>query len=156
MRPVYETEETKRVERHIADTFAAAWRCEFHERRKFDSVDFHITQSGLIVAWAEVKQRKVDRMTYPTIILSADKAMHGVLRAELTGKPFLFCIKFNDAFAYAKVRRDHLKRIALAGRVDRGDPADIEPCIDIPIGDFATVETTDSWIDDYSQAEGKQ
>ena len=130
-RPVYESESDRRVEREIAESFAERWRCSFHHLRRLSQVDAAIMQDDKVVAWAEIKRRRVPAKRYPTILLSAEKAAHGVNLSQLTEMPFLFLVRFDDCDAYVKVEQRHLKQLRIMGRTDRGDEADVEPCIEI-------------------------
>lgn len=137
MRPVYETPEDLKRQEAVARVFENEWKCKLVRNKALDPIDYNVVRNDTqVVAFAEVKCRAVESSRYDSIILSLRKAVTGVMQSELTGKPFMLLVGFEDCYAHVPIKRDHLSRIKIAGRTDRGDPDDMEACIEIPSDHF--------------------
>lgn len=140
VRQTYETAVDVDNERSVADQFERKWGAKFIKLRRLAPVDFAIVRDGTVVGWAEVKCRKHEMGKYPTLILSADKAMSIMGRVEHSGLPCFLCVRFSDGLAFVAMKDEYLSRISIKGRNDRGDDDDMEPCIEVPIADFRRVQ----------------
>lgn len=132
-RPVYETKEDRSRERSVADTLERAWKVKLVKLRPLAPVDFAVVRDGRVVGWVEIKCRQHELGRYPTLILSSDKALSGMERAERSGLPWILCAQFTDAIAYTRMKPEYLNAIWIRGRSDRADDYDIEPCVEIPV-----------------------
>ncbi len=138
MRPTYESKsdlENEAVfQRYILDRGYTAVKLA----AQFYQVDWIFLKDNKIVRFAEFKRRQVNSSTYPDIILSLHKWEALLLWGKY--KPSAFFVTFNDKTMFIKATNNHGYKIALAGRRDRGDKQDIEPCIHLPITDFKVWE----------------
>lgn len=139
MRPIYETATDISREAGIAASLAACWDCRFQKMPKFYGVDFAALRKGEITAWFEIKHRFA---SYPSYRLSLHKWMRGIELSEITGKPAFIVVSWpvdgKREVIYRAINRDPVK-VVLGGRKDRGDPDDIEPMVEIPVGEFKRV-----------------
>jgi len=118
------------VARRISDRSAGI----LHPFGPMDEVDGWIERGGRIVSIVEIKRRKVDRTTYPTIWFALRKWQALTLASVAFGVPALFIVHYNDGIYY--VRSDDVCGcpLVIGARTDRGAPNDREPVIDVPIG----------------------
>jgi hypothetical protein len=139
MRPIYETPETLKNEREVADFLSGIWGCEFVKLKISYGLDFGIMKDGDLVATAEIKCRNYDSATIDALgglMLSASKAH----RAADWHVPFVLAVRLTDGLFTASIQDWSSYRIEITGRRDRGDWQDIEPCFIIPMDQFNKVE----------------
>jgi hypothetical protein len=134
-RPRYETKKDLDNELEIATAFAAGHQLEKLPVNDY-SADYQILRDSNPVAIVEVKDRPGWKKHFPDVILSLAKA-EMLLDWTNKGIPAFFVARLCGDIYYVKVdnRMSNWKR-KIAGRKDRGDPADLEECVHIPINDF--------------------
>jgi hypothetical protein len=148
MRPFHETERHRAEERAMVERVAEAWSCRIQKLPLAYCVDWALgsPRTRQTRAWVEAK----DRSTYDWdfyerhggVFLSAMKwaTTRGLSRA--TGVPFMFLVKARDGSLWYH-RPDDWSHDGVqidAGRTDRGDWQDVEPCILLRQARFARVE----------------
>jgi hypothetical protein len=101
-------------------------------------VDYAVYQGSKMYAWVECRRRHINSTDYPDIILSLAKWNHGKRLHELTNKPFIFAVQFNDGIKVANLSSGSYE-VSLAGNKGRHRSADIEPCISIPVSEFKSL-----------------
>lgn len=138
-RPLYETENDLAAERAVATDLEKLWDVTLHKLEIEDRIDFRAERSGSLVGWIEVKCRDVHRTTYPTLILSREKVIAGDQLRRRTGMPFLIVVKWNDGLFVHRFALSDITDSGMGGRVDRGDPQDIEKVIHFPVEGFIPV-----------------
>lgn len=131
-RPIYETTINITKEAAIAGELSAAWNCDVIKLPRLYSCDYAAMRDGSVSAWIEIKCRN---RSYPTYLLSLHKWLKGVELSNVTGKPFILVVSWDDKIIYKNVTNEPVK-IVIGGRKDRGDPADIEPMVEIEISGF--------------------
>lgn len=100
-------------------------------------IDFAMTnEAHEITSWVEVKCRKNPRDKYPTFAIGITKLMAGIAFEDKTGKPFFLVVHWSDFLGYVRVSSLKGYKIRSGGRTDRNDPADEEPMVHIPVGEF--------------------
>lgn len=132
----------------MVERLAAAWQCHAHKLPLAYSVDWALgtRRTRRTRAWIEAKDRsKYDWAFYERhggVFLSAMKwaTTRGLSRA--TGVPFVFLIKVQDGSLWYHRPDDwsHDGVLVDAGRTDRGDWQDVEPCVLLRQARFARVE----------------
>lgn len=132
----YETEENLVKEREIADFIQSVWHMSLIKNPKSYRIDFGVMKGGRIRGWVEVKERKINLFTYPTVILSLAKWMQGRRLALETGTRFFFVIQVIDGSILCSEETSATRKVNYGGRRDRNDSEDIEPVVHIPIADF--------------------
>jgi hypothetical protein len=135
MRPIYERPEDRTRQRECIDAFCAAFGCTALETPRLAGWDYALSVDGHPVALAEVKVRSNPMDAYPTYLISERKVEILVEQAELQGVAPLLIVQWTDAKGWCRPDRADYT-IGTGGRVDRGDPADIEPVALIKISDF--------------------
>ena len=132
-RPLYESASDRANEQAVADVLLERWRCSAVKLPISYELDYALTRNGTVMAWAEVKCRRVAREHYPTYMVSLRKVLAGLAMAERTNLPFLLLVQWTDALGWVTPAA---RNIQLGGRHDRGDSADVEPVIHVPIAEF--------------------
>lgn len=142
MRPRYETKADLDREAATLKIFCLNMNCTYKKVREIDdySPDATFWRDKKRVAVGEVKVRNCNHDTYKTLIIS--KAKIDSVFERWTPLPFVLIIHWNDGIywvAVTEVSKQHWK-IKMAGREDRDDPKDMEPCYDIPIEEFTRLK----------------
>lgn len=138
-RPLYETKENLKGEHEVADKIAHLWKAKLSKLPIKYKVDYAAERNGKIVAWIEIKCRTNDMNDYQTYMLSLDKYNASIELGKVTNLPVTLVVKWNDKIGYADLL--HCRGvIKMGGRVDRGDPQDLEPAVFIPIEDFRELD----------------
>ncbi len=134
MRPHYESDEDRFAEKRFADLMLSRLGAEFIKLPEHYIVDFVVKKQNRIIGYAEFKRRKVRSDKYNTVILALSKWMK-LCEYSLYGGAW-FWVQYDDCIKWIKVDNSIFPLpldINIAGRTDRGDKADLEPCIHIPI-----------------------
>lgn len=140
MRPAYETENDRAAEARIAASIAHYWSLKAYKLKPYYPIDFAlINPGGLLHSWLETKRRKVLSTAYREIILSQHKICAGLQLARDTHTSFYFAVEFFDGLYYVEIMHHRGYPVRIAGRSDRSDAADMEPCAYIPITDFQRI-----------------
>lgn len=148
-RPQYESQDDRKEESKIARVIAASANCyavKLPISYRLDYAFHDSTNDAQIRFWAEVKRRHNNHDAYPTYMVSLAKWMAAAEMNRITGKRVLFGIKYDDGVYLLKVTEKSLLDMrpfltyAMGGRTDRGDAADIEPVVHIPMTYFEYLE----------------
>lgn len=138
MRPIYETDQDRANEQSVGKYIESVWDCTFVKSDYLTFYDGYLNDpKGLVRAYVEIKTRSNASTKYPTYMLSAAKWQQAVSWSEKTNKPFLLFVKFTDGVFGVKLKKKY--KIELGGRHDRGDSADVEKCVFIPMEDFRKI-----------------
>ena len=141
-RPLYETNADRQKEAQVAETLASLWLCEIIKMKPACVVDYAIKRSGKIVAVMEIKCRNY---TYQQLhemgglILSAHKLQSAKAWTDTHKVWFVLAIGLPDgiyATTFSGVEWPVFD-LVIAGRYDRDDKQDTEPCGLIPMERFA-------------------
>lgn len=139
-RPVYETKVDMTHEASVAECLANAWDCGIKKLPRLYACDFAAMRGNDVSAWLEIKFRNA---SYPTYLISLHKWMKGIELSEATEKPFILVVSWpvqNERVILFRALKREPVRVVLGGRKDRGDPADIEPMVEIPISQFKRLQ----------------
>jgi len=145
-RPMYETATDRKNERVIAEMLERRWDCDADKLKIACEVDYSLTREGRIVAVMEIKCRNYDYDTLDGLgglILSAHKWQAGRRWKETHNIAFILVLGLTDGvFVYRLKAEDPWPEMKLktAGRRDRGDAQDIEPCVIIPMQKFQKLD----------------
>lgn len=136
VRPRYETDADLASEKAIATAWGAKYGAEPHKLPDGPrySIDFWFTKGRVLVAVAEVKDRRGWKLEYGTIILGLSK-VKALYEYHLMGIPAYFIVRLIGSVYFIRID-DRIKDwvIDRMGRTDRGDKDDMEPCYHIPMG----------------------
>lgn len=138
-RPTYETAADLSRERHVIARAAEAWGAAPRKLPKSYGLDFAFVRGRVVVAWAEVKVRTYSASAFPTYMLSLHKWTRGREWSRATRVPFILVVRFTDAILYT-VTDDSPPAVQFAGRADRGDWQDAEPCVMLPMTNFRRLQ----------------
>jgi hypothetical protein len=145
MRPLYESEGDRTVEREAIEKIASAWGLSFAKMKISNVLDFALLNGKKVVAVAEVKGRNyssVDIDRFGGLILSAGKILAARGWVNLLRVPFVLVVKLTDGLFYMVFEPDAdwpQLSVEMAGRKDRNDWQDIEPCCLIPMNLFTRI-----------------
>jgi hypothetical protein len=138
MRPIYETDADRTNQQSVGDYVESVWNCKFVKSDYLDFYDGQINYpDGRVGAYVEIKTRKNASNRYPTYMMSANKWKKAIQWAEQTKVPFFLFVKFTDGVYGVKLKKNY--KIELGGRYDRGDSADVEKCVFIPMEEFKKI-----------------
>lgn len=140
-RPIYETSSDRQKEAQVAETLASIWLCEIVKMKPACVVDYAIKRSGKIVAVMEIKCRnytfqELDEMG--GLILSAHKLQSAKAWTDTHDIAFVLALGLPDGIYAETLWSLHwpVFDLVIAGRYDRGDKQDTEPCGLIPMERF--------------------
>lgn len=147
MRPIYETSEDRHAEALIMRDVQREHGIGIRRIRKMFPVDYAVMQGPYVTKWVEIKARNYSLEELNEgggLYLSALKVANIYALEQATG--ILTCVVagLTDGIYVADVPRPEIAPLSIVfgGRVDRDDPADVEPCVCIPahawrkIGDY--------------------
>ena len=136
IRPIYETEKDIKSEKDIASLLRETHKLNCFKMPISYRIDWAVLSfMGKLQGFMELKVRNVSRNQYPTLMLSLGKCVTGCNLAQLTNTAFWVAVKWTDSFGICRVIPP-FENVGIGGRMDRGDAADIEPVVYIPITDF--------------------
>lgn len=127
-RPVYETAADRANEMSVAERLVAAWKCQVFKNPDFYPLDYSIVQGKAVKGLCEIKCRNAH---YPTLLLSLHKWMAGLEFTRCTGLPAFLVARTPEGLFRMQIEPMALS-VEIAGRKDRGDSQDQEPCVMIP------------------------
>lgn len=138
MRPVYETDGDRDREKSVITYACSVWKCEAMRMPKMYPVDWSLQRNGSIKAFAEVKWRY---KSYSTYIISAHKWHTAISLAKAFDLIALLLVCWPDQAGvrhviWTQMKPENMKRLVHAGRTDRGDAQDLEPCVEIDVSKF--------------------
>ena len=145
MRPLYETEADRTVEREAIEKLASAWGLDFAKMKISSVIDFALLDGKKVVAVAEVKGRNyssADIERFGGLILSAGKMLAAQGWVALLRVPFVLVVRLADGLFYMVIEPGGdwpELSVEMAGRKDRNDWQDIEPCCLIPMSLFKRI-----------------
>jgi hypothetical protein len=140
-RPLYETQADRRREASVAQIISKKLNVKLVKLPIRYSVDYaaYDPETRLLKSWHEIKCRNyasLQLFKYEHLILSLAKVMSGLQLAQTTEKPFYIFWSFLDRSIYClEITGELIKEVAdvrSGGRIDRGDPQDVEPMICFP------------------------
>lgn len=128
--PRYETADDLRNERVVADALAE----HGYEVIKLPiqyRLDWLLRRNQQPVGFAEVKARKCNLNTYPTVMISLSKVIHAQMLTQATGLPCYLILFYRDCIARLNFSDDFA--VNPGGRADRDDPQDQDVCAYYPV-----------------------
>lgn len=146
-RPVYEREHDRRNQTRIGGALAQALWLELIEAPRLYPCDYAAADpNGKIIAYLEIKARFAE---YPTMIISHHKWIDNLAIFKKAGVPSWLVWSFprgdRRLVLYTPIAAEPRFPVRKGGRIDRGDPRDIEDVVEIPQAAFTfacTMEDT--------------
>jgi len=113
----------------------------FHKFAKYDPIDFWVEEKGKMQALVEVKRRYINSDTYPTAFLNFRKWWPLTAIGVAADVVPIYALEYNDATCFIDVNKVDASRHKIGGlKQIKKSSTDIEPLIEIPIGDFTRIE----------------
>lgn len=129
MRPMYETSHDIANEKVVADALQNIG-VEVYKLPVQYRLDWLLRRDGQAIGFAEVKARKCDLNTYPSVMISLSKVIHAKMLSETTGLPCHLILLYRDALAKLDFASEFT--VGPGGRSDRNDPQDHDVCAYYP------------------------
>ena len=129
MRPRYESKRDLDNERLVADALENIG-VEVYKLPVQYRLDWLLRRDGQPIGFAEVKARKCDMKTYPTVMISLSKVIHARMLTDVTDLPCYLILLYRDGLARLNFAADFT--VGPGGRSDRGDPEDHDVCAYYP------------------------
>ena len=139
MRPMYETSHDIANEKVVADALQNIG-VEVYKLPVQYRLDWLLRRDGQPIGFAEVKARKCDHNTYPSVMISLSKVMHARLLTEATGLPAHLILLYRDALAKLDFASEFT--VNPGGRTDRDDPQDLDVCAYYPVERLQVISQT--------------
>ena len=140
MRPLYETDTDRQNERETIKILADAWGVNFVKLKMSCVIDYALLDGKTVVAVVEVKNRNYTRADidrFGGLMISTNKFFAAKNWTDVLGVPFVLLAQLKDGLFYWVIEADWpIIPIEMAGRTDRGDWQDVEPCCMIPMSWF--------------------
>lgn len=125
MRPRYESKRDLDNERLVADALENIG-VEVYKLPVQYRLDWLLRRDGQPIGFAEVKARKCNMKTYPTVMISLSKVIHARMLTDVTDLPCYLILLYRDGLARLNFASDFT--VGPGGRSDRGDPEDHDVC----------------------------
>lgn len=129
MRPRYESKRDLDNERLVADALENIG-VEVYKLPVQYRLDWLLRRDGQPIGFAEVKARKCNMKTYPTVMISLSKVIHARMLTDVTDLPCYLILLYRDGLARLNFAADFT--VGPGGRSDRGDPEDHDVCAYYP------------------------
>ena len=145
MRPTYETKEDFANEAAVAKKLEDAWGVSTVALKPFYNLDRAIFADGKMVGILEIKCRNYSFKTldgWGGLIISASKIIEAHQWHAVQRMTFVMALGlFDGVFAMAVDTNQEwpVFDVKMAGRNDRGDAHDVEPCCLIPMDRFTAI-----------------
>jgi len=138
-RPVYENTQSMLNEAEVASKVCAKWGCSAHKMPRRMQLDYAMHRDKKVAAFLEVKCRTKNIEDYPRYFIALTKVLESKRIAEATGLPCFLAVRS----ANGKVHMIQLDTaeftVEIAGRFDRNDPEDVEPCCFFEVSKFKEI-----------------
>ena len=137
-RQLYENETNRNNEQAAKVTLEASWSVTLRKLPIKYGAEWVAFRGDQAVAVIEYKNRPHDSTRFPTYLLSVHKWMSMRSLANTIGVPAILVVEFVDGMRHCTLE-DEMATTAWAGRRDRGDADDLEPCMMIPMDRFGYI-----------------
>jgi len=139
MRPLYENKKSLEKEREFAAVIQEAWNCTLVKLPIQYSLDYGCYRDKEFLGFVELKNRSVNKSTYPTYMISLSKFLKAKELSRSTGKGTSLCVSWKDEKGYVRLDTIAGYDINQGGRTDRNDWQDQEPIVFIDINNFRKI-----------------
>ena len=142
-RPIYETQADLSNEAAVLQLLSKKWKATFHKLPIRYHLDYAATNSdGSVVAYIEIKVRKYTMQqidNWGGYMLSVAKLQAAQSLCQISNAAFILVVKCADGLYWMKFKNYAEFPVGIAGRTDRKDSQDIEPCVMIPAKKFTSL-----------------
>lgn len=137
-RPLYESEDDLARERAVVEALCSSLGCTYCKLPISYGLDYALHRDGKIISMIEIKCRDNTSSRYETIMVSVLKRMKALELRRAAGVTTNFVVAYTDGI-YLIDFAEKPDYVAVGGRKDRGDSADIEPCVHYAVTRLARV-----------------
>ena len=144
-RPMYETPEDLANEKQICNALTEKFGSEFQKLPIRYHADYLIMKNGTSRGWMEIKQRSIPSYTYSSFLIDLNKVMRMTELSRETSLPSILVVRWSDN----RIGFCHINgpfSVVFAGRTDRNDIEDKQPCALIPLSNFIFIDEVDPGI----------
>lgn len=127
-RPIYENGESMRNEEQVAEKVCAKWGCSYQKLPRRMQLDYAMHHDKKVKAFLEVKCRTKNIEDYPRYFIALTKVLEAKRIAEATGLPCFLAVRSANGQIHMIRLDTEPFTVEIAGRFDRNDPEDVEPC----------------------------
>lgn len=137
----YETLEDRQREDMVMHRISRSFGWRYRRSEKNSSYDGELAdcRDGIrVMALIEIKCRYTQRNDHAELIVTKKKIDAGVKLAEARGVEYILGVRWMDVTAWMRISSERAKALTVetAGRTDRNDIKDREPCYMIPVDGF--------------------
>lgn len=142
-RRVYETLEDRQREDWVMGKIAKSMGLRFRRSQKFSSYDGELAQGPLLqtIALIEIKCRTTNKNDHTHLIVTKKKIDAGMKIAAGRGLDYMLGVRWMDVIAWMRIETTVDFEVSTAGRTDRNDKKDMEPCYMIPVQGFTDLSS---------------
>lgn len=137
-RRLYENETNRKNEQAAKLRLEASWSVMLRKLPIKYGAEWVAFRDDQAVAVIEYKNRPHESTRFPTYLLSAHKWMAMRSLADTIGVPAVLVVEFIDGMQHYTLEAGTAKA-SWAGRRDRDDADDLEPCMMIPMHLFGSI-----------------
>ena len=137
-RPIYETQQDRDNEQALAELIERSFSCTMHKMPMKYTLDFAAVRGGKVVAFLEMRQRRIPMRQYDTYMIALHKIMKAKEFTHVTGLPCFLVIRWTDAVGMVNMGTCEYD-IEVGGSTRRNDWQDIEPMALIPMTQFVEI-----------------
>ena len=132
--PIYESALDRANECSLARKLMKAWGVMTLKNPYHYGLDWSVYKEGKLVGFLETKQRKMTWEESGEYFLGMKKFIWGQMLKQQTNLDWVFVVRFiNGDYMVKPVQMWGNGYVKHNGRLDRGDPNDIEPCVHFPM-----------------------
>ena len=128
MRPIYENEESLANEAEVAKFLAELWGGEFHKLPRRMQMDYAFARDDVVTGFVEVKCKTSNLEDFPFYFISLSKVLEAKNLFNATGLHTKLVVRSKNGAIHSIVMSKEEFDVKIAGRKDRNDPDDMEPC----------------------------
>ena len=145
-RPFYESDKDRHQENVTINNFADYCGVNFSKMKPSCIIDYALLKNKKVIGVVEVKNRNYSSKSIDNmggLIISTSKIFSAKKWTEDVGVPFFLLVQLTDGVFYFKKNKGDQwpdLEIQIAGRKDRGDWQDMEPCCLFPMNLFTKIE----------------
>ena len=135
-RQLYENKKSLGIETKFATWIQDIWKCQLNKLPISYALDYLAFRDEEAVSFVELKNRKCNKDTYPTYMISLSKLLKAKDYKRNLGLSSMLCVSWQDQKGWLNLTNLTDFKIGFGGRYDRNDWQDVEPVIYIPIHKF--------------------
>lgn len=137
-RPLYESDDDLAKERAAVEALCSSLGCSYSKLPISYGLDYALHRDGRVFSMIEIKCRNNTSQRYETIMVSVLKRIKALELRKSAHVTTNLVVAYTDGI-YLIDFAEKPDYVAIGGRKDRSDSADIEPCIHYSVSRMARV-----------------